>query len=124
MLMVDTILEIDNETVSTIFNIKNDNIFIENNRFSEAGLIENIAQTCSSIVGQKIYTNSEDKKVIGFITSLKKIQIFELPLVGSQIITKAVMISKFENICNITCNVFLNEIILAEADISLFIKEL
>ncbi|WP_419869597.1 ABC transporter permease [Chryseobacterium sp. CT-SW4] len=124
MLMVDYILELTQEKVITSFEIKTDNIFAHDGRLTEAGLIENLAQTCSSIFGQSFFENTEaDTKVIGFITNIKKIEIFALPEIGKNIISKAVLISQYENICNISCESFYNENLLVRADINLFIQE-
>ena len=77
MLMVDHIYELSEQNVKTVFEIKEDNLFVENDFFAEVGLIENAAQTCSSIVGQSFFLddNHELKKgveVIGFISGIKK----------------------------------------------------
>ncbi|MBN9338203.1 MAG: ABC transporter permease, partial [Chryseobacterium sp.] len=75
MLMTDYILELTEDKVITSFKITQDNIFVHNNEFVEAGLIENLAQTCSSILGQSFFENPDaDTKVIGFITNIKKIE--------------------------------------------------
>ena len=125
MLMTDYILELTQEKVITSFEIRPDNIFVINDEFLEAGLIENVAQTCSSILGQRCFQNPEvETKVIGFITNIKKIEIFALPKVGDNIISKASLISQYENICNIFCETFSNEKLLIRAEINLFIQEL
>ncbi|MBV8325819.1 ABC transporter permease [Chryseobacterium sp.] len=124
MLMADYILELTEEKVVTSFEIKEDNIFVHRNEFVEAGLIENLAQTCSSILGQSFFENPEaDTRVIGFITHIKKIEIFALPNVGDTIISKASLVSQFENICHIFCETFNNDELLIRADINLFIQE-
>jgi predicted hotdog family 3-hydroxylacyl-ACP dehydratase len=124
MLMADFILELTKEKVITSFEIKEDNVFVHNNELVEAGLIENLAQTCSSILGQSFFENPEaDTKVIGFITNIKKIEVFALPKVGDKIISKASLISQFENICNIFCETFNNDELLIRAEINLFIQE-
>lgn len=124
MLMVDYILELTKENVMTSFMITEDNIFIHNNEFAESGLIENMAQTCSSILGQSFFENpNADTKVIGFITNIKKIEIFSLPKVGDKIISKASLISQYENICHIFCETFHNDELLIRAEINLFIQE-
>ncbi len=124
MLMADYILELTKEKVVTSFEILKDNIFVHNNELVEAGLIENLAQTCSSILGQSFFKNPEtDTKVIGFITNIKKIELFALPKVGDKIISKASLISQFENICNIFCETFNNDELLIRAEINLFIQE-
>ena len=125
MLMVDYILELTPEKVITSFVITSDNIFVHNNQFVEAGLVEHSAQTSSSILGQSFFENPESNtKVIGFITNIKKIEVFELPKVGNKIISNASLISKYENICQILCETFLDEKLLIRTEISLFIQEI
>ncbi|SHH83091.1 ABC transporter permease [Chryseobacterium oranimense] len=124
MLMADYILELTKEKVVTSFEIKEDNIFVHHGEFAEAGLIENLAQTCSSILGQSFFENPEaDTKVIGFITNIKKIEVFALPKIGDKIISKASLISQYENICNIFCETFHDDEILIRGEINLFIQE-
>lgn len=125
MLMADYILELTPEKVITSFEITSDNIFVYNNHFVEAGLIEHSAQTCSSILGQSFFKGPDDgTKVIGFITNIKKIEIFALPKIGDKIISKASLISQYENICQIFCETFLDDELLIRTEISLFIQEL
>ncbi|MFC4394106.1 ABC transporter permease [Flavobacterium quisquiliarum] len=132
MLMVDLILDIDANFVETIFLIKEDNIFVQNNVFIEAGLIENTAQTCSSIVGKKYFfdengTENENVNVIGFISALKNVKIHSLPKVGDTIITKADLISKFAGddytLCTMSCQSSVEDQILLECEINLFIQK-
>ena len=127
MLMVDRIVEIGDRKVTTSFKIKQENIFTENGKLTETGLIENIAQTCSAITGQNFANDIQQLKnpgsqIIGFITNIKKIKIFDLPEVGDQIISQAVLKSQFGEICTIVCETFFNEKLLVEAEISLLIK--
>lgn len=132
MLMVDLILDIDANFVETTFLIKEDNIFIQNNVFIEAGLIENTAQTCSSIVGKKYFfdedgTENENVNVIGFISALKNVKIHSLPKVGDTIITKANLVSKFAGddytLCTMSCQSSVEDQILLECEINLFIQK-
>ncbi|KRB54739.1 hypothetical protein [Flavobacterium sp. Root186] len=132
MLMVDLILDIDSNFVETTFLIKEDNIFVQNNVFIEAGLIENTAQTCSSIVGKKYFfdedgTENENVNVIGFISALKNVKIHSLPKVGDTIITKADLVSKFAGddytLCTMSCQSSVEDQILLECEINLFIQK-
>ncbi|WP_162789289.1 ABC transporter permease [Flavobacterium fluviale] len=132
MLMVDLILDIDANFVETTFLIKEDNIFVQNNVFIEAGLIENTAQTCSSIVGKKYFfdengTENENVNVIGFISALKNVKIHSLPKVGDTIITKADLVSKFAGddytLCTMSCQSSVEDQLLLECEINLFIQK-
>lgn len=125
MLMVDSILEIGNEEVITTFKIKGDNVFIENEKFSEVGLIENMAQTSSATFGHTFFESENKKvKVIGFITNIKSVKIHNTPKIGEEIISKAKLVSRFENICHISCQSFVENQMITEAEINLFIKEI
>lgn len=132
MLMVDCIVAMDSEKVETIFTVNNDNIFVENGLFTEPGLIENAAQTCSAIVAKSYFTdedddNASDVNVIGFISSIKKIEILTLPPAGSDIKTIATLISSFDTgtylTCMMDCKTYLGEELLLEGEINLFIQE-
>lgn len=132
MLMVDLILNVDASYVETIFLIKEDNIFVENDTFIEAGLIENTAQTCSAIVGKKYFfdengSENENINVIGFISAIKNLKIHVLPKTGETIITKANLVSKFEGddytLCTMSCESLVEDKILLECEINLFIQK-
>lgn len=132
MLMVDLILDIDANFVETIFLIKEDNIFVDKGVFTEAGLIENTAQTCSSIVGKKYFfdengTENENVNVIGFISAIKNLKINALPKIGETITTKATLVSKFVGddytLCTMSCQSLIEEKILLECEINLFIQK-
>ncbi len=132
MLMVDVLEEITDTSVISIFKIKENNVFVENNYFSEVGLIENAAQTCSSIVGQSFFLTSENEvkenvKLVGFISGIKKASVFMLPKVNQTIKTSATLISRFDtddySICTMKCTTYQEKNILSESEINLFIQE-
>lgn len=132
MLMVDSLLELTKEKVITFFEIKNDNVFVQNNVFQEVGLIENAAQTCSAIVGQSFFLDQneqvkEDVEVIGFISGIKKVSIYQLPNVGQTIKTVSSLSSRFDTedytICTMMCETFQDDVLLFKAEINLFIQE-
>lgn len=132
MLMVDLILKMDDENVETIFEILDDNIFNENNFFIEAGLIENMAQTCSSIVAKDYLVDEynqdiEGVDVVGFISAIKALKINVLPKVGDTIITKASLVSKFVtdsySLCTMSCETFSRGELILKGEINLYIQE-
>ena len=77
------------DAVRTIceMDIKADNIFVEDGRFSASGMIENIAQTCAARIG---YVNKYIvKKAVqtGFVGAIRNLEVIGLPEVGQQIET-------------------------------------
>ncbi|TYA52344.1 ABC transporter permease [Formosa maritima] len=132
-LMVDNVLSIDKEHVSTSFTIKPDCIFNDNGFFNEVGLVENAAQTCSSIVGQSFFKEDDFEgkgvKLIGFISAIKKVKINSCPKVGSTIITSAKLKSRFDtdnySLCTIECSTTIHHIEeLLSCELNLVIQEL
>ncbi|MAN26530.1 MULTISPECIES: hypothetical protein [Mesonia] len=84
--MVETLLEKENELFSTLM-ISADNLLVEQGCFSEAGLLEFMAQ---SIAVFSAYHSTEQEKEaqMGFIGAIKKAEILSLPKVGTQIFGK------------------------------------
>ena len=84
--MIGKLLSVEDEHTMTSFIIDEDNIFSENGRFLEAGMLENMAQTAASGVG---YTAVQEKRVppTGFIGGIKNLEIHSFPVVGDEIIT-------------------------------------
>ncbi len=131
MLMVDEVVSIDDENVTTKFEIKSDCIFVENGKMQEVGLIENSAQTCSAIVGKSYFdeddTQGHSNKLVGFISAIKSVNIYDLPAVGDEITTHSDLISKFDaenyTICTMNCETQNKGEKIAEFVMNLFIQE-
>ncbi|MFD2791758.1 hypothetical protein KCTC52924_00198 [Arenibacter antarcticus] len=129
--MVTKIIAIDKETVTTEFKITKDCIFVNNDRLSETGILENAAQACSSIVGQSFFEEDdlegEGNTIIGFISGIKKVSIYKLPSVNDTLITKAQLISRFDSdsfsLCTIACKTYIDEDIIVDATINFLIQE-
>lgn len=132
MLMVDIISAISADSVETQYVIPLESPFVKNRLLQEAGLIENAAQTCSAIVGQSYFFDENqneitDAKVLGFISSIKKVEIFGLPKSESQIRTKAVLLSRFDaedySVCTMQVTTLLQDQCVLEAEINLFLQK-
>lgn len=132
MLMVDHITELNETTVKSVFYIKENNLLVENSFFSESGLIENAAQTCSAIVGQTFFLDihgkvKEDAKVIGFISGIKKASVYKKPKIKDSIKTECHLTSRFDteaySICTMNCSTYLEDELIFEAEINLIIQE-
>ncbi|MFC2532152.1 MAG: acyl carrier protein [Capnocytophaga ochracea] len=129
MQMVDTITDISNTHVVTEFEVKSTCIFVEEGKFAEVGLIENMAQTCSAIVGQFLFGIEDTSNyVIGYISAIKKLELFALPKVQEMVRTEAELLSRFDTdeyyICSMRCNAFVGDILMATAEMNLVIKNL
>ncbi len=108
---------LDAESVETKFYIEPDCIFLKDNFLTEAGLIENAAQSCGAIVAQSYAHRNENDEVIGrsigFISAIKKITITDLPRVHEEITTKGKLLTRYDDenfsLCTMESNTFRND---------------
>ena len=129
--MVTRLVHIDDASVHTQFVISEDCVFVKNEMLSETGLIENAAQTCSAIVGQSYFDKDdlqgEGNTLVGYISAIKKVEIFGLPKQGEVIVTKASLISRFDTgtvtICSIECSTFNNDELIVGCTLNFLIHE-
>ncbi len=86
--MIGALTHIDKALIVTETEVKPDNIFVDNGRFSASGLMENIAQTCAARIG---YVNKYILKKgiqLGFIGAVRNFEVVELPQVGDILTTR------------------------------------
>ncbi|MEO9850665.1 MAG: 3-hydroxyacyl-ACP dehydratase [Reichenbachiella sp.] len=98
MVMIDKIITCEGNTITTSFLVKSDNQFLSGNRFSESGMLENIAQTAAAKVGYECLKNNEPVP-LGFIGSINKVGVVDYALV-EQVITTEVIIQR--EVLNVT----------------------
>lgn len=103
--MVDVLLSFSKSDLTSSFTIKKDNLFYLNGELSEPGLIENMAQTVALHTGYDFFLRNEEAP-IGYIGSIKKIEIKKLPKVQEIIETKAVILQEFLGITLVEIEVY------------------
>jgi|SRR5690554_7008278 len=131
MLMVSSVLEIDDTSVVTNFQITDSCVFLHNEKLSEGGLIENAAQTASGVVGQTFFDKHDvegtGNKLVGYISAIKRIEIFQLPKVNQTIVTKAKLLSRFDTgemtMCSFETETFLDEKLIVSSTMNFLIHE-
>ena len=84
--MIDRLLSCDIVVTTTELEVREDNLFVTEGRFSAEGLMENIAQTCAARMGY-INLSKGDKVKIGVIGAVSNFEVFRTPRVGEHIVT-------------------------------------
>ena len=92
--MVDTLLGFSDTGLISSFKILDSNIFFENQTLSEAGLIENMAQTVALHTGYDYFLKGQPAPT-GYIGSIKEIKILRLPQLNEIITTEASILQEF-----------------------------
>lgn len=92
--MVDSLFEYTELTGKTGFMIPGDNLLVENGCFSEAGLIEHMAQSMSLHRGYQGFIAGQGKPKRGYIGAIKSIEIKMLPKVNTKLLTNVVILKE------------------------------
>ncbi|MCB4799489.1 hypothetical protein [Neotamlana laminarinivorans] len=103
--MVDSLLDFSETKVESAFTILSNNLFVENNNFTEPGLVENMAQTVALHTGYNYYIKGEDAPT-GYIGSIKKTTIKKLPKVNDVITTKVNVLHEIMGVTMVEIMVF------------------
>ena len=85
--MVDRLLHFDTQTTITEFEVRADNIFVDDGKLSSEGIVENIAQTCAARMGYISLMSNTPVKV-GVIGAISNMAINFLPQCGAKLTTR------------------------------------
>ena len=110
--MVDKVLAFGENFITSGFTVEESNIFTVNSTFQEAGLIEHMAQSVALYTGYQFFLKKEPAPT-GYIGSIKSIEIFQLPKVNEDLITKVNILQEFAGITLVDISVLLNEVEIA-----------
>lgn len=122
MVMIDQLIACTEKEATTTFTISEENVFCEGGVFSEAGLIENIAQTAAAQVGY-ICKEKNIPVPIGFIGALKNLEIFFFPKAGEKIISSIQIENEVMGITLISGKVLCNDKVAARTEMKIMIKQ-
>lgn len=121
MVMVDKIVACKENFITTQLTIKESNVFSFNGSLNESGLVENIAQTAAALSGYQAYINNEKVK-LGFIGSIKNLELFTLPAVETTIITSVEVVGKVMNVDMIKGEIRQNNQLIAQCEMRIFLE--
>lgn len=120
--MVDKLLHFTSTEVEAGLTITNTNIFVKDNIFTEPGLIEHMAQSVALHTGYD-YFLKEKPAPVGYIGSIKSINISELPKVSDRLKTKVTIVQEFMNITLVDISVTVNNKVIAYGQMKTVIAE-
>ncbi len=121
MAMVDTLYRADELSAVSGLHLSKQNIFCENGRFTEPGIIENIAQTAALHSGYMARKNNT-RPAVGFIGAIKRLTVYSLPLAGELLETTITVVSRFDNATIIKGEVKCNGRLIAEGEMNIFLQ--
>jgi len=120
--MVDELVFSDENMTRTTFRISADNVLVTNGEFTEAGLMENIAQTAAA--GTGYIAQAENKPVaLGYIGSVKNFEVFALPKVNDELLTEVKIEEQVFDMTIISGIVKRGDTIIARCEMNIFISK-
>jgi 3-hydroxymyristoyl/3-hydroxydecanoyl-(acyl carrier protein) dehydratases len=124
-IMVDKLTHYDPIVTKTVFTVREDNLFCKDGIMEEAGLIENIAQTCAARMGFKEKTEPQRDGVIkiGFIGMIKKMEMFRNPYVGEQLKTTVEIKEEIFNSTLVETNVKVGDEAIATCEMKIYLTD-
>ena len=120
IVMIDNILENHPDRFVTDFVIRADNVFVENNLFREAGMMENIAQTCAARIG---FCSADESVPIGVIGGITDFMLRRNPQVGETLTTSIGVVADMGAALVVAAEVFVNEELVATCSMKVFISQ-
>lgn len=124
-IMVDKLVYYDPVVAKTIFEVREDNMFCKGGAMEEAGLVENIAQTCAAKTGYKEKTELQSGGIvkIGFIGMIKTMNIFRSPRVGEVLTTTIEIKEEVFNTTLVEAFVEIGDETIARCDMKIYLTD-
>jgi predicted hotdog family 3-hydroxylacyl-ACP dehydratase len=122
IVMIDTLYSATEEGCVTGLTILPENIFCENNLFTEPGLIEHIAQSASAFAGYNARQKNQPAPV-GFIGEIKKYKTLQKPEVGKELVTTITILSEVMSVSLLSAQTKVDNEVVASCQMKIFIKE-
>lgn len=124
-ILISDLISVDGDQTIAQFKISEKHLLVENNRLSEGGIIENMAQTAAAglaYLDQKWDQDLNQEPNIGYIGQIKAFKLYKLPKVGTIIETKTVKTHQIMNAHIVQAEVYLEEELIAEAEVRVFVQ--
>lgn len=111
--LVDKMYAYNETTIVAGLNIQAENIFVQEQAFAASGLIEHMAQTVALHTGYQFFLKNEQAPV-GYIGSIKDIEIRQLPRLGDELQTTVTILQEFMGITLVDVATQLNNVEIAK----------
>jgi len=110
--MVDKLLSFSENEITAGLTVPESNIFVKENVFQEAGLIEHMAQSVALYTGYQFFLKQEPAPT-GYIGSIKTIEILQLPKLGEEIETTVNVLHEFMGVTLVDISSKINNVEIA-----------
>jgi predicted hotdog family 3-hydroxylacyl-ACP dehydratase len=117
--MVDTLSYCDMVVTRTNLCVRSENLFCKDGVLTEPGIIEHIAQTCAARMGYINRFKKGGEVRVGFIGSIKNLNLYLLPKVGDLLETEIVVQSEIFNMTLVNAKVMCDDRLIADCEMKI-----
>jgi predicted hotdog family 3-hydroxylacyl-ACP dehydratase len=119
--MIDELIKAEGNISITVFTVQEGQALVKDGLFTEAGIVENIAQTAAA--GAGYHAVEEGKSIpVGFIGSIKDLLVHELPDAGDTITTEVQFLHHIASVHVVRGRVFKMGREIASCEMKIFIQ--
>ena len=122
IVLISALLASDGTRTVSSYRVPAAGLLVEHGHLSEAGLVENIAQTAAAGVGYHCQQLGQPTP-IGFIAAIKDLQISALPPVGTELITEVLVQNQVLEFTIVRGTVRAGETTFASCEMRIFVKD-
>lgn len=119
--MIDFLTGAEENFFQSTFTIRENNVMVHDNIFTEGGMIENMAQTAAAGTGY-FYTNQGKEVPVGYIGAVKNIHIIDQASVGNHLTTEVSIKMNIGNASIAEGKIFMGEKLLASCELTIFVN--
>lgn len=123
MVMVDRLLSADEISAETSLLVQEENIFVTEGKLNAYALIEVMAQTCAAQLGyvDKCLKGEQGVRV-GYIGSIKKMHIDDVPKVGETLVTRMSVLEDVFDMKLVTAESYVDNRLIASAELKIAVS--
>jgi len=122
MIMVSSLISINNTHTKTQFKIPKNHILLKNDILENSALIENIAQTAAVRAGYYAKMNNKMPQT-GFIGAIKNFEFFNSVKAGDTLTTTIITTNEIFNASIIEGKILCNNTLIAQGELKIFLIE-
>ena len=122
--MIDHLTHFDEVVTATDFEVRPDNIFVEDGVLNPCALIENIAQTCAARMGYiNLYIYKKNVR-LGFIGGVKNLVVERPAVVGETLTTKVEVLEDIMQMTLVKASITVGEETLVTAEMKIALTDI
>ncbi|HXB10170.1 MAG TPA: hypothetical protein VNW04_23765 [Puia sp.] len=118
-IMIGDLLFADNCQTRTAYTLSADNLLVENAKWSEAGLLENMAQTVAAGAGYRAKQAGLPVQT-GYIAAVKNFEVTHLPQVGQRLVTETILKESIASMIVVEATVWRDDRLIARCELNIF----